>query len=174
MWQTHMCIYVVYNIHIYYTHILIHVWYMYIHVCCVCLVARSCPTLCKPWTVAHQAPLSMWILQARILEWVAMPSSRGSSQPRDPTCVHTYVIHIQNLYWLCVGSALSALCASTSVILSISQMWPLRSQSQEVARPMLNPRGSGFIFAFLTSWWRWYSRYHLTVWLTWFVGCWCL
>ena len=35
------------------------------------------------WTVAHQAPLSMGILQARILEWVAMPSSRGSSQPRD-------------------------------------------------------------------------------------------
>ena len=29
-----------------------------------------------PWTVARQAPLSMGILQARILEWVAMPSSR--------------------------------------------------------------------------------------------------
>ena len=27
------------------------------------------------------------ILQARILEWVAMPSSRGSSGPRDRTCV---------------------------------------------------------------------------------------
>ena len=37
------------------------------------------------WTVAHQALLSMGILQARILEWVAMPSSRGSSQPRDWT-----------------------------------------------------------------------------------------
>ena len=35
------------------------------------------------WTVARQAPLSMGILQARLLEWVAMPSSRGSSQPRD-------------------------------------------------------------------------------------------
>ena len=33
-----------------------------------------------PWTVASQASLSMGILQARILEWVAMPSSRGSSQ----------------------------------------------------------------------------------------------
>ena len=40
-----------------------------------------------PWTIACQAPLSMWILQARILEWVAMPSSRGSSQPRDQTQV---------------------------------------------------------------------------------------
>ena len=42
------------------------------------------------WTVAHQAPLSMGILQARILEWVSMPSSRGSSQPTDQTQVsHT-------------------------------------------------------------------------------------
>ena len=41
-------------------------------------------------SVAHQAPLSMGILQARILEWVAMSSSRGSSQPRDWTRVsHT-------------------------------------------------------------------------------------
>ena len=42
------------------------------------------------WPVARQAPLSMDILQARILEWVAMPFSRGSSQPRDQTQVsHT-------------------------------------------------------------------------------------
>ena len=43
-----------------------------------------------PWTVAHQAPLSMGILQAGILEWVAMPSSRASSQSRD----RTQVFHI--------------------------------------------------------------------------------
>ena len=36
---------------------------------------------------AHQASLSMGILPARILEWVAMPSSRGSSQPRNQTQV---------------------------------------------------------------------------------------
>ena len=47
----------------------------------MCLAAQSCPTLYDP--IAHQAPLSMGILQERILEWVAMPSSRGSSQPRD-------------------------------------------------------------------------------------------
>ena len=40
-----------------------------------------------PWTVARQAPLSMGILQARILEWVAMLSSRGSARPRDQTQV---------------------------------------------------------------------------------------
>ena len=41
------------------------------------------------WTAALQAPLSMGILQARILEWVAMPSYWGFSQPgmepRSPT-----------------------------------------------------------------------------------------
>ena len=36
-----------------------------------------------PWTVAHQAPLSKGILQARILEWVVISFSRASSQPRD-------------------------------------------------------------------------------------------
>ena len=39
-----------------------------------------------PWTVAHQVPLSMGIIQARLLGWIAMPSSWGSSQPRDWTC----------------------------------------------------------------------------------------
>ena len=34
------------------------------------------------WTVAPEAPLSLGILQARIPEWVAMPSSKGSSWPR--------------------------------------------------------------------------------------------
>ena len=49
----------------------------------MCLVALLCLTLFDPMDVALQALLSMGILQARILEWVAMPSSRGSSQPRD-------------------------------------------------------------------------------------------
>ena len=44
-------------------------------------------SLRPPWTVAYQDPLSMGILQARIVEWVSMPSSRGSSQPREQTQV---------------------------------------------------------------------------------------
>ena len=54
-------------------------WYM---LCCS-VMSNSATS----WTVAYQAPLSMGILQARILEWVAMSSSRGSSQPRDQTQV---------------------------------------------------------------------------------------
>ena len=54
--------------------------------CCIvlCSIASVVSnSFVTPWAVACQAPLSMGILQARILEWVAMPSSRGSSQPRD-------------------------------------------------------------------------------------------
>ena len=43
---------------------------------------RWSASFATPWTVASQAPLPMGILQARMLEWVAIPS-RGSSQPRD-------------------------------------------------------------------------------------------
>ena len=39
------------------------------------------------WTVVHQAPLSMGTFQAKILEWVVMPSSRGSSHLMDQTCI---------------------------------------------------------------------------------------
>ena len=40
------------------------------------LLLVSCLVCATPSTVAHQAPLSTGILQARILEWVAMPFSR--------------------------------------------------------------------------------------------------
>ena len=43
------------------------------------LLAQSCPTLATPRTVARRAPLTMGILQARGLQWVAMPSSLGVS-----------------------------------------------------------------------------------------------
>ena len=45
-------------------------------------VAQSHLTLCNPMDYAIHG-----ILQARILEWVAFPFSRGSSQPRDQTQV---------------------------------------------------------------------------------------
>ena len=38
-----------------------------------------------PWTVAYQAPPSMGFFWARVLEWVVISFSRGSSQPRDRT-----------------------------------------------------------------------------------------
>ena len=47
----------------------------------------SCPTLCDPMDCSPPGSSVHRILQARILEWVAMTSSRGSSQPRDRTHV---------------------------------------------------------------------------------------
>ena len=54
------------------------------YMCCV-LNCFGMSNSVTPRAGAHQAPLSMGILQATILEWVAMPSSRGSSQPRERT-----------------------------------------------------------------------------------------
>ena len=45
-------------------------------------VTQLCPTLCDPTDYTAHG-----ILQATILEWVAFPFSRGSSQPRDQTQV---------------------------------------------------------------------------------------
>ena len=44
---------------------------------------QSCPTLCDTMDCSPPGPSVHGILQARILQWVAMPTSRGSSQPRD-------------------------------------------------------------------------------------------
>ena len=55
--------------------------------CCCCLVAQPCPTLCDPMDCSPSGSSVRGILQARILQWVAMPSSRGSSRPRDRTHV---------------------------------------------------------------------------------------
>ena len=46
---------------------------------------QSCLTICKPVDYNQSDPSVHGILQARILEWVAISSSRGSSQPRNWT-----------------------------------------------------------------------------------------
>ena len=48
---------------------------------------QSCPTLCDPVDCSPPGSSVHGILQARILEWVAMPFSRGSSRLRDGTRV---------------------------------------------------------------------------------------
>ena len=58
-----------------------------LHAC----VLQSCPTLCDPMDCSPPGSSVQGILQARILEWVALPSSRGSSSPRDRTCISCIV-----------------------------------------------------------------------------------
>ena len=48
-------------------------------------VTQSCPTLCNPMDRGLPGSSVHGILQARILEWVAISFSRGSSQLRDQT-----------------------------------------------------------------------------------------
>ena len=48
---------------------------------------QSCPTLCHPMNCSPPGSSFHGVLQARVLEWVAVPSSRGSSPPRDQTCI---------------------------------------------------------------------------------------
>ena len=51
------------------------------------LVAQLCPTLCEPTNCSPPSFSVHGILQTRILEWISIPFSRGSSQPRNPTWV---------------------------------------------------------------------------------------
>ena len=50
---------------------------------CVCVSCSVVSDFVTPWTVAHQVPLSIRILQAGILEWGTNPFSRVSSGPRN-------------------------------------------------------------------------------------------
>ena len=82
---------------------------------CVCVNSlQSCLTLCNPLDCSP--PGSYGILQARILEWVAMPSSRGSSWPSDRTCVS---------YVSCIGRQVFTSSASVKVSVPFFSMIPL-------------------------------------------------
>ena len=87
-----------------------------------------------PWAVARHAPLSMGILQARILEWVPMPSARGSSQPRNRTqsltspalaggvffniYIYFFFFYFTILYWFCHTSKMNL-----AWVYTCSQSW---------------------------------------------------
>ena len=62
---------------------------------CVCVCAQSCPTLCNPMDCNPPGSSVHGIFQARILEWVAISSSRGSSPPRNRTHVLFHLLYLQ-------------------------------------------------------------------------------
>ena len=62
----------------------------------MCLHAQSCPALCNPLDCCLTDSSSHGILQARILELVAISFSKGSSRPRDQTyisCIQRQILH---------------------------------------------------------------------------------
>ena len=80
-----------------------------------CMCAKSlqwCPTLCDPIEYSPAGSSVHGILQARVLEWISMPSSRGSSQSRDQTCaswvscIGSWLLHHQChlgiSMWMCM------------------------------------------------------------------------
>ena len=91
--------------------------YIYLWVCAKLL--QSCPTLCNPVDCSPPGSFVHRILQARILDWVAIPSSRKSSWPRnwthiscgifttEPLGKHLYIhiyayIYISSVVQLCL------------------------------------------------------------------------
>ena len=55
---------------------------------------QLCLTVCEPMNCSPQVPLSLGILQPRILKWVVMPSSRGFPNPGIEPCL-LYLLHYQ-------------------------------------------------------------------------------
>ena len=68
---------------------------MLLHIYSVCVLSHV-QLFETPWIVAHQAPLTTGFSKARMLEWVAISSSRESSWPRDQThvsCIGGWILY---------------------------------------------------------------------------------
>ena len=93
----------------------------------LCLYAESCPTLCGPMDCGLSGSSVHGIFKARLLEWVAISYSRGSSWPKDQTLVSciSYISRQILYYWCHQGSPLNSLIfciTSFSVYTSLSKL----------------------------------------------------
>ena len=127
------------------------------------LVTQSCPALCDPMDCSPPGSSVREILQARILEWAATPSFRGSSWTRDQThvsyisCIDRQVLYHQHhhspnrvspvfLWWLLQTSQGCAILHEASFPLqgfcppsnSVQSLPPYSPQSPS-PHPLLNP-----------------------------------
>ena len=77
------------------------IWQIYSYFACLCAMSlQSCPTLCSPMNFSLPGSSVHVILQARMLEKVAIPFFRGSSWPRDQT-------------WISCGSSITGRFSTT-------------------------------------------------------------
>ena len=100
---------------------------------CCCLVAQSCLTLCDPMDCSPPGFSVRGISQARILEWVAISFSRGSSPPRD--CIDRWSQPKYQTHVSCIGSVFlttetpqkTTACVADQIILKyyLSKVWSL-------------------------------------------------
>ena len=89
---------------------------------CLCLITQSCWTLCNPMDCSPPGSSVHGIFHARILEWVAISYSRGSSQPRD--WIHISYVSCNGrwiLYHWAIWEAQSSLYFSS--VQSLSRVW---------------------------------------------------
>ena len=96
---------------------------------CVGASLLLCQTLCESMDCSPPGSSVLGILQARILEWVAMPSSRGSFWPWDRTYV---VLYHQHLHFSWSGDSL---CCKTARFLSEFQSyWGVKTKFSECTK----------------------------------------
>ena len=99
----------------------------------VCMLSlQSCPTLCNPMDCSLPGFSVHWILQARILEWVTISSSRGSSRPRGGTPVTCLGSRLGRD----LGMSLWVLRALGNSVLMKSSVRKSRGPSSLCARPL--------------------------------------
>ena len=109
------------------------------------LVAHSGPTLCESMDCSPPGFSIHGILQASILEWVAIPFSRGSSQPRNQTRVSCFTGRFFTIWvtWEADTSTLQAYSHHTINILLAKASW-IPVQHQEFRKYILpSMRGRG-------------------------------
>ena len=102
--------------------------YIYVFFLCT-LSCFSRVWLCAtPWTVIHQAPLSMGFSRQEHC-WVAMPSSRGSSRPRDWNPCLLRLLHWQAGSW----EALSFFSRAQEKMYFLKELWLKKVKRFEAA-----------------------------------------
>ena len=107
-----------------------------IYVCLCAKSIQSCTTLCNPMDCSLPGPSLHGILQARMLEWVTMPSSRGSSQLRDWTCISYISCIDRQVDKHHLGSWIIVIVQS----LSWDSLWPHGLQRARLPCPSLSFR----------------------------------
>ena len=107
---------------------------------------QSCPTFCDLMDYSLPGSSVHEVLQVRILEWVAMTSSRGSSQPRDQTHISCVSCIGQILYPLShLGSPLGPLHSPNNQILFLASPLPpppstFTSENRDLISETAEPR----------------------------------
>ena len=107
--------------------IYIYISNIYVYICMKVevLITQLCPTPCNPTDSSPTGSSVHGILQARIVEWVVISYSRGSSRPRDRTqvscifCIGRHILYMLNHLGSLILCIVLYICQSQSPNLSL-------------------------------------------------------